>query len=75
MRFEIYQEKPGLMQSTLALPTDWRWRLRARNGRIVADGSEGYATKAGVKKAIRRICSEFGFSWKQLQENIVEVES
>lgn len=34
---------------------DWYWKLVARNGRIVADGAEGYKTKSGVLKAIRRI--------------------
>jgi hypothetical protein len=33
---------------------DWRWRLLARNGRIVADCAEGngYTTKSGVIRAI-----------------------
>lgn len=30
----------------------WRWRLRASNGRIVADSAEGYVTKPGVRRAI-----------------------
>lgn len=40
--FEIYKDKGG----------DWRWRLRARNGRIVADSAEGYASKRNVKNAV-----------------------
>jgi uncharacterized protein YegP (UPF0339 family) len=27
---------------------EWRWRLRASNGRIVADGGEGYRRKASL---------------------------
>lgn len=40
--FEIYRDKAG----------DHRWRLRAINGRIVADSAEGYASKRNVKRAI-----------------------
>lgn len=40
--FEIYPDKSG----------DWRWRLRAANGRVVADGAEGYASKRNVNRAI-----------------------
>lgn len=32
----------------------WYWRLR-RNGRIVADGSEAYATKASAVRAVRAL--------------------
>ena len=27
---------------------EWRWRLRASNGRIVADSGEGYRRKASL---------------------------
>ena len=40
--FEIYPDTSG----------DWRWRLRAANGRIVADSAEGYASKRNVNRAI-----------------------
>ena len=40
--FEIYKDTSG----------DWRWRLRARNGRIVADSAEGYASKRNAKAAV-----------------------
>lgn len=29
---------------------DWRWRVTARNGRIVAASSEGFATRGGAKR-------------------------
>lgn len=46
MRIEVYREetkgdRPGL----------YRWRAIARNGRIVADGSEGYKTKGNARRA------------------------
>lgn len=40
--FEIYRDPTG----------DWRWRLRARNGRIVADSAEAYASKRNVQRAV-----------------------
>ena len=40
--FEIYRDVRGL----------WRWRLVARNGRIVANGGEGYSSKGNVNRAI-----------------------
>ncbi len=35
MKYEIYQDKRG----------EWRWRLKAANGRILAVSSEGYTYK------------------------------
>ena len=49
MKFEIYPDKAG----------EWRWRLVAGNGRIVADSGEGYASKANVKRAIKRLITAF----------------
>lgn len=45
MTFEVYADKKH----------EWRWRLRARNGRIVADGAEGYVRKQGCVVAVVRI--------------------
>lgn len=41
--FEVYQDRAS----------EWRWRLVASNGNIVADSAEGYASKQGVKRGIR----------------------
>jgi uncharacterized protein YegP (UPF0339 family) len=35
MKYEIYKDKQGL----------WRWRVIARNGRIIAESGEGYTRK------------------------------
>ena len=35
MKYEIYQDKRG----------EWRWRLKAANGKILAVSSEGYNGK------------------------------
>lgn len=36
-RFIIYRDSRG----------EFRWRLKAANGRVIADGAEGYKTKRG----------------------------
>ena len=40
MKFHIYKAKDG-----------WRWRLRARNGRIVADSGQAYSTPTACLNA------------------------
>ena len=29
---------------------EWRWRLKASNGRIIADSAEGYKNEAGMPR-------------------------
>jgi uncharacterized protein YegP (UPF0339 family) len=41
--FEVYQDRGG----------EWRWRLVAANGNIVADSAEGYVSKQGAKRGLR----------------------
>jgi len=33
----------------------WYWRLKAANGRIVADGSQGYVSASNAKRALTDI--------------------
>ncbi|EMA60193.1 HVO_2922 family protein [Halorubrum lipolyticum] len=40
--FEIYEDAGG----------EWRWRLRHRNGNIVADSGEGYASRSNAVEAV-----------------------
>lgn len=42
--FEFYEDKHG----------EYRWRLVAANGRIMADSAEGYTTEAHAKRAQER---------------------
>ena len=42
---EIYRDGDG----------DWRWRLIARNGRIVATSGEGYVNLSHAKRMARRL--------------------
>ena len=46
-RFEAYQDIGG----------NWRWRLRAKNGLIVADSAEGYAKKGNALRAATMVRS------------------
>lgn len=49
--FELFQDSAG----------EWRWRLVASNGNIVADSGEGYSSKQGAKRGIesvKRIASD-----------------
>lgn len=45
MTFDIFEDKAG----------QWRWRLIADSGRIVADGAEGYTRKADVERAVHAV--------------------
>jgi uncharacterized protein YegP (UPF0339 family) len=38
---------------------EWRWRLRAANGQIIATGGEGYTRKADVERAIDTVVHAF----------------
>ncbi len=42
MKYEIYQDKRG----------EWRWRLKAANGRILAVSSEGYKNLADCESCV-----------------------
>ncbi|MDP4024422.1 DUF1508 domain-containing protein [Methylobacterium sp. NEAU 140] len=42
MRFELYRDAGG----------QWRWRLRARNGEVVAESGEGYARREDCEHGI-----------------------
>lgn len=40
----VYRDRAG----------EWRWRIKAANGRIVADSGEGYTSRANACRAARR---------------------
>ena len=51
--FEFYKDAAG----------EWRWRLRAKNGQLLANGGEGFASKANVvrsMKAVRKAVAKAG---------------
>ncbi len=41
-RFEVYEDSAS----------EWRWRLLAPNGEIIADSGEGYVTKQGARRGV-----------------------
>ncbi len=45
LSFELFQDKAG----------EWRWRLRHRNGNILATSSEGYRAKADAMRCIENV--------------------
>jgi uncharacterized protein len=47
-KFEVYPDRSG----------QWRWRLRANNGRIVADSAEGYVNKSDCEDGANVVKSE-----------------
>lgn len=57
-RFEFYREAVTIAQrithnSKNAPMGDWRWRLVAQNGKIVAEGGEGYRRSTEMVRTIR----------------------
>lgn len=44
-RIQVYKDVAG----------GWRWRLRASNGRIIADSAEAYTNKAAAIRASERL--------------------
>ena len=44
-RFELFRDKAD----------EWRWRLRHRNGNIIATSGEGYTRKHNAKKGLRSV--------------------
>jgi amphi-Trp domain-containing protein len=44
-RFEVYRDAAG----------EWRWRLRHRNGNVIATGGEGYTRKHNALKGLRSV--------------------
>jgi len=43
--FELFRDKAG----------EWRWRLRHRNGNIIADSGEGYARRKDAKNGLESV--------------------
>ncbi len=49
-KFELFEDKAG----------EWRWRLRHRNGNIIADSGEGYASKQKAKQGLESVRKNAG---------------
>jgi uncharacterized protein YegP (UPF0339 family) len=55
VEFQVYRER-----SANGMYGDWRWRARARNGRIVADSGEAYSSRAAASTAVERLVRHIG---------------
>lgn len=44
-RFELYPDVRG----------DYRWRLRATNGQVIATGGQGYASERSAREGIESV--------------------
>lgn len=42
MKYELYSDRAG----------EYRWRLKADNGQVIADSGEGYVNKSDAKHGI-----------------------
>ena len=51
-QFEVYKDKAG----------EWRWRLRASNGKIIGDSGEGYKNKQDCLHGIELVKKEVPFT-------------
>lgn len=49
-KLELYEDKAG----------EWRWRLKASNGRIVAIGGEGFSRKSACRTSMLNVWGTFG---------------
>lgn len=54
-KIQIYKDKKK----------EYRWRLKAPNGKIVADGAEGYKNRSNLKKHVSKIA--FEMLWATIQ--------
>jgi len=48
----------------------WYWRLKAKNGKTIADGAESYSNRGNVKRACNKVAAFF----KPGSVTIVEAE-
>lgn len=55
MKFELYKSKVPYRENPDLFSLEWRWRLRAKNGRIIADSGEGYVHRRDARRMIRKI--------------------
>ena len=50
IRFIVYKGKNG----------KYYWQAKSPNGRIIADGSQGYASRQGARGALRKFQTDMG---------------
>ncbi len=52
-------EKKPVIEKIQDVAGEWRWRLRAANGQIIATSGEGYTSKFNVNRAIDTVVYAF----------------
>jgi uncharacterized protein YegP (UPF0339 family) len=57
MRFEVYRARRGLL-----LRPQWRWRLCAANGRIIATSGESYNNRSDCLHAIDLVRTDAAYA-------------
>lgn len=62
MKFRLYRQADGMK------PGDWRWSLHATNGRIIANGAEGYQKFGDMMKTLHSIFQSSGLRSAELQK-------
>lgn len=56
LKIEMYKDRRG----------QWRWRMLARNGKVIADSAESYSKRGNVVRAARSV--------RQSLANIVDIK-
>lgn len=67
MQFNIFKMK--------TLKTQWGWNTVARNGRIQADGGEGYFNLADVYKSLRGLFGDNPKRGPEMEKEIARVKT
>ena len=60
MTFQIYVDNSG----------EWRWRLRAENGRILADSGEGYHNRQDCWNVVELIKDSAEFAIMEVVDSL-----
>lgn len=55
MKFQIYPEHQPEPNPERNKPPQWRWRLVATNGNIIADSGEAYDSPSNTRRAVRKL--------------------
>lgn len=55
MKFELYREAGRNSLASLMAGGDWRWRLKANNGQIIATSGEGYQNRHDCLSAVELV--------------------
>jgi len=57
---DTLEYEPAAFELYADAADEWRWRLRHRNGRILADSGEGYASRRNAKDGIESVRNHVG---------------